>query len=266
MFVSQYQAMGVNNVGDTTYTKIFVGGLAWETQRETMKRHFEQFGEILEAVVITDKYTGRSKGYGFVTFKDPDSAMRACQDPSPVIDGRRANCNLASLGAQKNRPPAPSRGTERFRPTTWSMVPLSYRGIAFPYSTYGYSGYPQPQDMHTMNYYNGYGGQQVSSYYTGAASGSPGIYYSYYPFYAPQYGQSSSAQLGFGIPSPQTVQYSHLPQQSRGVGAFSFPAASVSPSTSSMITSATVGAATVAVGAAAGAAATASASDQNSSA
>ncbi|XP_057951314.1 uncharacterized protein LOC131146051 isoform X4 [Malania oleifera] len=141
MFVSQYQAMGVNNVGDTTYTKIFVGGLAWETQRETMKRHFEQFGEILEAVVITDKYTGRSKGYGFVTFKDPDSAMRACQDPSPVIDGRRANCNLASLGAQKNRPPAPSRekiaGTERFRPTTWSMVPLSYRGIAFPYSTYG---------------------------------------------------------------------------------------------------------------------------------
>ena len=52
--------------GDTTYTKIFVGGLAWETQRDTMRRYFEQFGEILEAVVITDKNTGRSKGYGFV--------------------------------------------------------------------------------------------------------------------------------------------------------------------------------------------------------
>lgn len=57
-----------NNVGliDTTYTKIFVGGLAWETQRDTMRRYFEQFGEIQEAVVITDKNTGRSKGYGFV--------------------------------------------------------------------------------------------------------------------------------------------------------------------------------------------------------
>lgn len=52
--------------GDTTYTKVFVGGLAWETQRETMKHYFDQFGEILEAAVIVDKNTGRSKGYGFV--------------------------------------------------------------------------------------------------------------------------------------------------------------------------------------------------------
>jgi RNA recognition motif-containing protein len=59
--------LGVNGqFGDTTYTKVFVGGLAWETQRDTMKKYFEQFGDILEAVVITDKNTGRSKGYGFV--------------------------------------------------------------------------------------------------------------------------------------------------------------------------------------------------------
>ncbi|CAK9175744.1 unnamed protein product [Ilex paraguariensis] len=84
--------------GDTTYTKLFVGGLAWETQTNTLRRHFEQFGEIFEAVVITDKHTGRSKGYGFVTFRDPEAAKRACADPNPVIDGRRTNCNLASLG------------------------------------------------------------------------------------------------------------------------------------------------------------------------
>lgn len=57
---------GQGGYGDTTFTKVFVGGLAWETQRDTMRRHFEQFGDILEAVVITDKNTGRSKGYGFV--------------------------------------------------------------------------------------------------------------------------------------------------------------------------------------------------------
>ncbi|RZR87737.1 hypothetical protein BHM03_00015191 [Ensete ventricosum] len=69
-----------------------------------MSKYFEQFGEILEAVVITDKNTGRSKGYGFVTFREPEAAMRACIDPSPVIDGRRANCNLASLGLQRSKP------------------------------------------------------------------------------------------------------------------------------------------------------------------
>lgn len=56
----------IHTFRDTTYTKVFVGGLAWETQRDTMRRHFEQYGEIVEAVVIMDKNTGRSKGYGFV--------------------------------------------------------------------------------------------------------------------------------------------------------------------------------------------------------
>ncbi|KAK9028571.1 hypothetical protein V6N11_025727 [Hibiscus sabdariffa] len=84
--------------GDTTFTKVFVGGLPWEAPTEGMRRYFEQFGEILEAVIITDKITGKSKGYGFVTFRDPDSARRACVDPNPVIYGRRANCNIASFG------------------------------------------------------------------------------------------------------------------------------------------------------------------------
>jgi hypothetical protein len=40
-----------------------------------------------------------------VTFREPDAARRACADPTPIIDGRRANCNLASLG--RPRPPLP---------------------------------------------------------------------------------------------------------------------------------------------------------------
>ena len=59
-----------NNIGpfgDTTLTKVFVGGLAWETPKEAMRDHFHKYGEILEAVIICDKLTGRSKGYGFVS-------------------------------------------------------------------------------------------------------------------------------------------------------------------------------------------------------
>jgi RNA recognition motif-containing protein len=52
--------------GDTTLTKVFVGGLAWETASAGLHDHFRDYGEILEAVVITDRETGRSKGYGFV--------------------------------------------------------------------------------------------------------------------------------------------------------------------------------------------------------
>lgn len=44
-----------------------------------------------------------------VTFKEAEAAMRACQNTNPVIDGRRANCNLACLGAQKPRPPTSPR-------------------------------------------------------------------------------------------------------------------------------------------------------------
>ncbi|KAL5569238.1 hypothetical protein UlMin_025813 [Ulmus minor] len=100
--------MSNNNVvhgqfGDTTLTKVFVGGLAWETQKEAMREHFEKYGEILEAVIISDKLTGRSKGYGFVTFKEADAAKKACEDATPIINGRRANCNLASLGARRPR-------------------------------------------------------------------------------------------------------------------------------------------------------------------
>ncbi|AQL07463.1 Probable RNA-binding protein ARP1-like [Zea mays] len=89
--------------GDTTLTKVFVGGLAWETHEGALRGHFQRYGDILEAVIISDKLTGRSKGYGFVTFKEADAAKKACEDATPVINGRRANCNLASLGA-KPRP------------------------------------------------------------------------------------------------------------------------------------------------------------------
>ncbi|KAL6911515.1 hypothetical protein ACP4OV_000320 [Aristida adscensionis] len=99
--------------GDTTLTKVFVGGLAWETPSEGLREHFQVYGEILEAVVITDRETGRSKGYGFVIFRDPEAAQRAVQNPNPVIAGRRANCNIASMGPPRAAPPRGRGGAGR---------------------------------------------------------------------------------------------------------------------------------------------------------
>ncbi|KAE9608823.1 putative RNA recognition motif domain-containing protein [Lupinus albus] len=157
-------------VVDTTYTKIFVGGLAWETKRDTLKCYFDHFGEILEAVVITDRNTGRSKGYGFVTFKDPDSAIRACHNPYPVIDGRRTNCNIAALGTQKLDQSITAR--QKISNPSWTMVPTPFQGTStyynqhipqytFPYPAYRYPGCPSPQGIYDMNHYNVYSGQQL---------------------------------------------------------------------------------------------------------
>lgn len=85
---------------DTTFTKIFVGGLPYHTTDQTLREFFEQFGDIEEAVVITDRQTGKSRGYGFVTMSDRAAAERACKEPNPIIDGRKANVNLAYLGAK----------------------------------------------------------------------------------------------------------------------------------------------------------------------
>ncbi|KAJ8748443.1 hypothetical protein K2173_003338 [Erythroxylum novogranatense] len=234
---------------DTTFTKIFVGGLAWETQRDTMRRYFEQFGEILEAVVITDKNTGRSKGYGFVTFKDPEAAMKACQNPSPVIDGRRANCNLASLGAQKPRPPPPQHvaGTGQFRLAPGLVAPHAYHASSssyihqptgqypFPYSVYGYPGYSQ-DTIYPLNYFSVYGGQNFSAYYTPAGSGTPGMFQNYFPFYA-QYAQNSQLH-GFGVQYPSIIPYPYLPQHYGSTGILALPS-------SVPVVSTTAGAATL---------------------
>lgn len=53
---------------DTTWTKLFVGGLPYHTTDKSLREHFAVYGAIEEAVVITDRQTGKSRGYGFVSF------------------------------------------------------------------------------------------------------------------------------------------------------------------------------------------------------
>ena len=54
---------------DTTWTKLFVGGLPYHTTDKSLREHFSVYGDIEEAVVITDRQTGKSRGYGFVSIQ-----------------------------------------------------------------------------------------------------------------------------------------------------------------------------------------------------
>lgn len=89
---------------DPGHRKIFVRGLGWDTTTETLKTVFAQFGEVEEGAVIMDKGTGKSRGFGFVTFKHMDGAQRSLKEPSKRIDGRMTVCQLASTGALQTNP------------------------------------------------------------------------------------------------------------------------------------------------------------------
>jgi cold-inducible RNA-binding protein len=76
--------------------KLFVGGLSWNTSDESLRSSFASYGEVTDAKVVTDRETGRSRGFGFVTFAqeaDAQSAIAALD--GTVLDGRTIRVNVA---------------------------------------------------------------------------------------------------------------------------------------------------------------------------
>ena len=76
--------------------KLFVGGLSWDTTDAGLGKAFGVFGEITEARVITDRDTGRSRGFGFVTFaRDEDAKTAISKMHNASLDGRTITVNEA---------------------------------------------------------------------------------------------------------------------------------------------------------------------------
>jgi len=71
-------------------TKLFIRSLSWNTDDVSLRRGFEQFGNVTDAVVVKDRETGRSRGFGFVTFDDETSANAAIDAMNDnEFEGRR---------------------------------------------------------------------------------------------------------------------------------------------------------------------------------
>jgi RNA recognition motif-containing protein len=76
--------------------RLFVGNLSWNVSDEGLHEAFNQFGEVTDAKVITDRDTGRSRGFGFVTFADDEAGDRAINEMNGTeIDGRPVRVNEA---------------------------------------------------------------------------------------------------------------------------------------------------------------------------
>ncbi len=82
--------------GDVEKNKLYVGNLPYGVDQDGLKKLFEEAGDVTDAVVISDKFSGRSKGFGFVTMKDEKVAEKAIKDmDGKEVEGRKIKVNVA---------------------------------------------------------------------------------------------------------------------------------------------------------------------------
>ncbi|XP_044512413.1 heterogeneous nuclear ribonucleoprotein 1-like [Mangifera indica] len=74
--------------------KLFIGGISWDTNEDRLREYFQTFGEVLEAVIMKDRATGRARGFGFIVFADPAIAERVVMQKH-MIDGRTVEAKKA---------------------------------------------------------------------------------------------------------------------------------------------------------------------------
>jgi RNA recognition motif-containing protein len=92
--------------------KVYVGNLSFGIDDEKLREIFSKFGDIEEATIIKDKYSGRSKGFGFVTFTDDAAAKKAIAELNDKeVEGRALKVNEAR--PMEDRPPRRDFGGSR---------------------------------------------------------------------------------------------------------------------------------------------------------
>lgn len=86
-------------------TKIFVGGLSWQTTEESLKFHFEQYGPVASVEVMRDRHTGDPRGFAFVVFQDPETVNLVMEEQRN--DGHTINHKLVDVKRAQARGVAP---------------------------------------------------------------------------------------------------------------------------------------------------------------
>ncbi|KAK8962202.1 Heterogeneous nuclear ribonucleoprotein 1 [Platanthera guangdongensis] len=79
---------------DSDRGKLFIGGISWDTNEDRLREYFNNFGEVVEAVIMKDRATGRARGFGFVIFSDPAVAENVVTQKH-LIDGRMVEAKKA---------------------------------------------------------------------------------------------------------------------------------------------------------------------------
>ena len=97
----------------TGSTSIFVGNLSWNVDQEWLATLFEPIGGIISTRIISDRETGRSKGFGYVDFETPEQAQRALELKDTEVDGRAINVDFSNGKSSSNGTPRGGAGGDR---------------------------------------------------------------------------------------------------------------------------------------------------------
>jgi RNA recognition motif-containing protein len=99
--------------------KVFIGGLPWEAEASDLEVHFSVFGPIESTNVIKDRETGKSRGFGFVTFVEEEGAKAACKAGSIEIEaGGRCRTVKIDMASEKGTAPPRRNPTPTPRPAS----------------------------------------------------------------------------------------------------------------------------------------------------
>ncbi|OAQ72337.1 O-methyltransferase, family 3 [Pochonia chlamydosporia 170] len=143
-------------------SKLFIGGLAWHTEETTLRQKFEEFGAVEEAVVVKDRDTGRSRGFGFVRYTQENDAQNAIAAMNNVeFDGRTIRVDKASDNGPRGGYGGGRGGGQGFGGRGGYAAPMPYGlpqqppgyPVAAPqmYAPVAYGRpYPQPQPAYGM--------------------------------------------------------------------------------------------------------------------
>lgn len=86
--------------------RIYIGNLSYATKEASLSNYFSSYGNVLSSVIIKDKLTEQSKGFGFVEMEDDSAAQKAIAELNGrEIDGRKVRVNLAEEKPRTSRSP-----------------------------------------------------------------------------------------------------------------------------------------------------------------
>ncbi|XP_077964366.1 DAZ-associated protein 1 isoform X9 [Gasterosteus aculeatus] len=231
--------MNNNLVGDEV-GKLFVGGLDWSTTQETLRNYFSQYGEVVDCVIMKDKTTNQSRGFGFVKFKDPNCVRTVLETKPHNLDGRNIDpkpCTPRGMQPEKSRTkegwvevkkaePRDSKAPGQLCPGQWAprgilsaangWTAQPAQGWQQPYGAQGVwvSTTGQPIDLFCIGA-GGYGPQLTAS--RGTPTQPPSPFNAFLvtspaggfaaPQGYPQQGYSTAPQFGYSFGTPQADQY-----------------------------------------------------------
>ncbi|XWS37270.1 hypothetical protein CRYUN_Cryun19dG0029000 [Craigia yunnanensis] len=142
-------------------SKLFVGGISYQTDDQSLKEAFSKYGEVIDARVIVDRETGRSRGFGFVTYTSNEDASSALQ----ALDGQTLHGRQVGVNYAAERPPRNFGGGGG----GYGGGGGGYGGSSYGGGNYGGGSYGGNADSSAGNYGDnvGYGNSGGSGNYRG---------------------------------------------------------------------------------------------------